>query len=87
VVPLHSGPDALTDLGVSMNMRVMAPNVFGADHHHMAQGALIPKIASTGMDTEGVVCGVDQVPEGAAALIARIGFMFIKYSKRLCQSI
>ncbi len=61
-----------------MNMRVMAPNAFGADQHHMAQGALIPKIASIGMDTAEVVYGVDQAPEGAVVPTALIGFMFIK---------
>jgi hypothetical protein len=61
-----------------MSMRVIAPNVFGADRHLTDLGAPIPKIASTDMDKVRVVYGVDQVPEGAAVPIARIGFMFIK---------
>lgn len=65
-------------LAESMSMKEMDQNVFGADQHHTAQGALIPRIASIGMDTAGVVYGVDQVPEGAAAPTARIEFMFIK---------
>lgn len=59
-------------------MREMALDVSGVDHHHMARGALIPRIESTAMDTVRGVYGVDQVPEEAAAPTAQTGFMFIK---------
>jgi hypothetical protein len=65
-------------LAVSMRMREMVQNVFGADHHHTALGARIPRIESTDMVMARAVYGVVQAPEGAAVATARIEFMFIK---------
>jgi hypothetical protein len=65
-------------LVVSMSMREIAPNVFGADRHLTDLGAPIPKIASTDMDKVRVVYGVDQVPEGAVVPIVQIEYTFIR---------
>jgi hypothetical protein len=59
-------------------MREMGPGAFGVDHHHMARDALILRIASTDMDTAGVVYGVAQVPAGVVAPTALIECMLIK---------